>query len=143
MGSFKMTERKAVIKNADMSEDMQTDAVSVPPRPLKNTTSKRTLRPSSKRNSTKSAAPPGTASLDVTSEATLLMRPSISSTSTLDRSQFYSSSPDKSRSSSKTFTTLPLQVKRDFKFLFCASETTVFRHLSIIIQFYNKISFTV
>merc|ERR1711980_12176 len=25
--SFKMTERKAVIKNADMSEDMQTDAV--------------------------------------------------------------------------------------------------------------------
>ena len=73
-----MTDRKAVIKNADMSEDMQQDAgkkrryfTFIPPLSLsfqlilrhkhsKNTTSKKTLPLISKRNSTRNIIQHGT-----------------------------------------------------------------------------------
>ncbi len=86
-----MADRKAVIKNADMAEDMQyiphfntifyvlfvLEGVLVcvnivilgrmlstaPPRPSRSTTSRRTSPPSSRRSSIKSTTPPGTPSL--------------------------------------------------------------------------------
>ncbi|KAG5280962.1 hypothetical protein AALO_G00065930 [Alosa alosa] len=65
---------------------------SAPPRPWRNTTSRKTLLPTSKRSLTRSTTPPGIALWEETSAAMSPMRPSISSTSTWGRWPFSSSS---------------------------------------------------
>uniref|UniRef100_A0A194AMC2 Uncharacterized protein n=1 Tax=Pinctada fucata TaxID=50426 RepID=A0A194AMC2_PINFU len=57
----------------------------------RSTTLRRTLLPLSRRNSTKSTTQPGTALLDATLGAMSHMKPSISSTSILDRLPFFCS----------------------------------------------------
>merc|ERR1739840_91671 len=73
--SLKMSDRKAVIKNADMSEEMQQDAVDCATQALKNTISKKILPPTSKRNSTKNTTQLGIVSSDVISGPMSLMKP--------------------------------------------------------------------
>merc|ERR1712173_343879 len=62
-----------------------------PPRPLKNTTSKKISPPTSKKNSTRSTTQHGIASLAETLVPMSPMKPNTSSTSTSARSQFYCS----------------------------------------------------
>jgi len=83
-------DRKAVVKNADMSEEMQQDAIDCANQALEKFNIEKDIavqkhhysRPSSRRNSIRSTTQPGIASLDGTSDPTSPMRPNISSTST-------------------------------------------------------------
>merc|ERR1712179_227019 len=90
-----MTDRKAVIKNADMSEDIRQTPSNALRKHSRNTTSKRTSPPSSKKNSTKNTAQPGTASLDATLEVTSPTRQNTLFTFIWDRSPSSSSNLDK------------------------------------------------
>merc|ERR1711936_1556486 len=67
-----------------------------PPRPWRSTTLRRTLQLTSRRSLTKSTTPHGTALLEGTLVPMSLMRPDISSTSTLAKSQYFSSRADRS-----------------------------------------------
>ncbi|KAK3084347.1 hypothetical protein FSP39_011963 [Pinctada imbricata] len=86
-----MSERKAVIKNADMAEDTQQDPVDCATQALEKYNIEKDIAAFIKRNSTKSTTQPGTALLDATLVVTSHMKPSISSTSTLDRLPFFCS----------------------------------------------------
>merc|ERR1712128_63492 len=88
---------KAVIKNADMSEDMQTDAVECATQALEKYNIEKDIAAYIKKEFDKKYSPTGIVSSAATSARTSPMRPNTLSTSTWDRSPFSSSSRDKCR----------------------------------------------
>ena len=80
-----ISDQKAVIKNADMSEDMQQDAVDCATNALEKYNIVRTLPLISRKNSIKSTTPRGTESLAGISGAMSRSRPNILSISTWDK----------------------------------------------------------
>merc|ERR1719394_2334167 len=91
-----MTDRKAVIKNADMSEDMQTDAVECATQALEKYNIEKDIAAFiKKRIRQKNTAQPGTALLAATLAVTLPTRPSTLSIFIWDRLLFSCSNLDK------------------------------------------------
>ena len=86
-------ERKAIIKNSDMTEDMQQDAINV----AKSThiISKKTSHAILKKNSIENTIPLGIALLEEISDLMSRMKLSILSIFTWDKSLCFCSNPDK------------------------------------------------
>merc|ERR1712150_4013 len=93
--SLKMSDRKAVIKNADMSEEMQQDAVDCATQALENTTSKRILQPTSRKSLTKNTTLRGIVLLEEILAHMLLMKQGISSIFIWDKWQSFYLKVDK------------------------------------------------
>merc|ERR1712203_619869 len=90
-----MTERKAVIKNADMSEDMQTDSVECATQALEKYNIEKDIAAFIKKEFGKKYGPTWHCIVGQTSAHTSPTRPSTSFTSTLARSPSCFSSLDK------------------------------------------------
>ena len=84
-------ERKAVIKHADMNEEMQQDAIDCANVALEKFNIEKTSPPTSRKNSIRSITPPGIASSAETSAPTSPTRLNTSSTSTWDKWQSFCS----------------------------------------------------